>query len=72
MISVKDKICKQIRIDIRLRLHDEVFYNQLVTQLFEQIKTQTYDEIRDQVQVQIFSNVREQVQIHKEIKQNTL
>jgi len=71
MISVKDKICKQIRIDMRLRLHDEVFYNQSVTQLFEQIKTQIYGEIRDQVQVQIFSNVRDQ-EIYKEIKQNTL
>ena len=60
MISVKDKICKQIRIDIRLRLHDEVFFNQLVIQLFEQIKTQIYAEICDQVQVQIFSNVRDQ------------
>jgi hypothetical protein len=71
MISVKDKICKQIRIDIRLRLHDEVFYNQLVIQLFEQIKTQIYAEICDQVQVQIFSNVRDK-EIYKEIKQNTL
>jgi hypothetical protein len=71
MKSVKDKICKQIRIDIRLRLHDEVFYNQLVTQLFEQIKTQIYAEISDQVRVQIFSNVRDQ-EIYKEIKQNTL
>ena len=71
MISVKDKICKQIRIDIRLRLHDEVFYNQMVIQLFEQIKTQIYAEISDQVQVQIFSNVRDQ-EIYKEIKQNTL
>jgi len=71
MKSVKDKICKQIRIDIRLRLHDELFFNQLVTQLFEQIKTQIYAEISDQVQVQIFSNVRDQ-EIYKEIKQNTL
>jgi hypothetical protein len=71
MISVKDKICKQIRIDMRLRLHDEVFYNQLVIQLFEQIKTQIYAEISDQVRVQIFSNVRDK-EIYKEIKQNTL
>jgi hypothetical protein len=71
MKSVKDKICKQIRIDIRLRLHDEVFYNQMVIQLFEQIKTQIYAEISDQVRVQIFSNVRDQ-EIYKEIKQNTL
>lgn len=68
MNSVKDKIYKQIRHDIRLHLHDDVFFNKFDVQPFEQIKTKIYRDMRNQVQVQIY---QVQVQIYREIKNNT-
>lgn len=58
MNSVKDKIYKQIRHDIRLRLHDDVFFNQFDVQPFEQIKTKIYREMRNQVQIQIYREIK--------------
>lgn len=56
MNSVKDKIYKQIRHDIRL--HDDVFFNQFDVQMVEQIKTKIYREMRNQVQVQIYMEIK--------------
>lgn len=56
MNSVKDKIYKQIRHDIRLR--DDVFLNQFDVQPFDQIKTKIYREMRNQVQVQIYMEIK--------------
>lgn len=56
MNSVKDKIYKQIRHDIRL--HDDVFFNKFDVQPFEQIKTKIYRDMRNQVQVQIYREIK--------------
>lgn len=61
MNSVKDKIYKQIRHDIRLRLHDDVFFNQFDVQPFEQIKTKIYREMRNQVQIQIYREISDKI-----------